>query len=381
MKMGRGPGTPGSPRWSSATPRRRGATAQALLFWLLGIALFVLPFFTKPMSADWSGSDDPRAEANWASEEEPFNEDDMPFGEDLAYWDDQLGEDLGESLVDFVTSNSEAYFGETSAALRDAKVIEVSRLAAGRETYEAECAGCHGIEGEGTVAGDGAGPAAHFMDPRPRNFRKGKFKFTSTASGERPMRKDLYRIISGGLAGSAMPSFKLLTDERRMDIVEYVRYISLRGEFEQMLLNVTIDDEELPDPAEFAELLNGWWDERNLSSVFPSTPETEFDAASVERGKVLYMDAARANCVSCHGETGVGDGPSAKEFKDEWGYAIEPRDFTGGVYRSGGENAQLWTAIATGIGGTPMAAFGGSLSSDEIWDIVHFVKSLERKED
>lgn len=305
----------------------------------------------------------------------------MPFGEDLAYWDDQLGEDLGESLVDFVTSNSEAYFGETSAALRDAKVIEVSRLAAGRETYEAECAGCHGIEGEGTVAGDGAGPAAHFMDPRPRNFRKGKFKFTSTASGERPMRKDLYRIISGGLAGSAMPSFKLLTDERRMDIVEYVRYISLRGEFEQMLLNVTIDDEELPDPAEFAELLNGWWDERNLSSVFPSTPETEFDAASVERGKVLYMDAARANCVSCHGETGVGDGPSAKEFKDEWGYAIEPRDFTGGVYRSGGENAQLWTAIATGIGGTPMAAFGGSLSSDEIWDIVHFVKSLERKED
>ena len=380
MKMGRGPGTPGSPSMSTASPRRRGATAQALLFWILAIALFALPFLKKPATAGWDDGQDPRSEANWQDPDEPFNEDDFPFGEDLAYWDAELSADLGESLSEFVRSNSEAYFGVTSNALRDAGVIEVSRLAAGRKTYEAECAGCHGIEGDGSVAGDGAGPAARFMNPRPRNFRKGKFKFTSTASGERPMRKDLYRVISNGIAGASKPHFKLLTDERRMDIVEYVRYISVRGEFEQMLLGLTVEDEELPDPQEIAELVNSWWDERNLSSVFPATPETENDEASIERGRVLYMDASRGNCVSCHGETGIGDGPSATAFKDEWGYAIRPRDFTGGVYRSGGENAQLWTMIATGIGGTPMAAFAGSMTSDEIWDVVHFVKSLERKE-
>ncbi len=380
MKMGLSLVTPGSSRLSNAMPQRRGTTAQALVFWLLGIALFVLPFLKSPSSANWDSGTDPRSEANWANPEEPFNPDDIPFGEDLAYWDGELSADLGESLSEFVHANSEAFFGETSKALRDSGVIEVSRLPAGRDTFEAECAGCHGIEGEGTVAGDGAGPAARFMNPRPRNFRKGKFKFTSTDSGERPMRKDLFRIVTGGLAGSAMPKFKLLTDERRMDVVEYVRYIGLRGEYEQMLLNVTIDDEKLPDPAEIADLVNGWWDERNLSSVFPSTREGDSDAASIARGKALYMDHSRANCVSCHGETGIGDGPSAAEFKDEWGYPIVPRDFTGGQYRTGGENAQLWTAIATGIGGTPMAAFGGSLSSDEIWDIVHFVKSLERKD-
>ena len=367
-------------RWSGATPSRRGATAPALVFWLIAISMFVLPFLRKPESAAWDSPSDPRAEANWKSPDEPFNSSDIPFGEDLAYYDQELSEALGSSLTEFVHENSDAYFGMTSSALRDSGVIQVSRLAAGKKSYEAECAGCHGIQGAGTVAGDGAGPAARFMNPRPRNFRKGKFKFTSTASGERPLRRDLYRVISVGLAGSSMPSFKLLTDERRMDIVEYVRYIALRGEYEQMLLNVSIDDEELPDPAEIASLVNGWWREENLNPVYPSSPETEDDAASVERGRALYMDAARANCVSCHGETGVGDGPSAKAFKDEWGYPIQPRDFTGGVYRSGGENAQIWTAIATGIGGTPMAAFGGTLTSDEIWDVVHFVRSLEKKE-
>lgn len=380
MTMGSSPQSSGTQRWPNAANAKRGATAQALLFWILAVALFVLPFFREQASASWNSSDDPRSETNWADPEEPFNADDIPFAEDVAFYEAELGEDLDEPLGEFIRENSEAFFGIGSDYLRDGGVIETGRLAAGRETFEAECAGCHGIQGDSTVPGDGAGPAARFMNPRPRNFRKGKFKFTSTKSGERPMRKDLYRTITQGLAGSSMPSFKLITDERRKDIVEYVRYIAMRGEFEQMLLNVTIDEEELPDPEEIAGLVSSWWDERNLSSVFPSAPETENDAASIERGRAIYMNKSGANCVSCHGESGVGDGPSAKALKDDWGYPIVPRDFTGGVYRSGGENAQLWTAIATGIGGTPMAAFGGTLSAEEIWDVVHFVRSLERKE-
>ncbi|MCB9915646.1 MAG: cytochrome c [Planctomycetes bacterium] len=379
--MGTRPRAAGPPRWFEASPRRRGATAPALLFWVLGIAVFVLPFFRQPFSAEWVNSDDPRSAKNWKAEDQPYNELDVPFKEDLAYYDKDLASELGgKSLAEFVNTASEEYFGVKSSYLRDSGVIEVGRLASGRKTYEAECAGCHGIDGANTVPGDGGGPAARFMHPRPRNFRKGKFKFTSTATGERPMRKDLYRTVTNGLAGSSMPSFKLLTDERRKDVVEYVRYIAMRGEFEEMLLSITIDDGSLPDAKEYADLVSERWDERKLSSVFPSTPETQNDAASIARGKALYMDTSRANCVSCHGETGVGDGPSAKAFKDEWGYPIVPRDFTGGVYRSGGENAQLWTVIATGIGGTPMAAFAGSLSSDEIWDVVHYVRSLERKE-
>ena len=33
-------------------------------------------------------------------------------------------------------------------------------------------------------------------------------------------------------------------------------------------------------------------------------------------------------------------------------------------------------AIATGIGGTPMGAFSGNLSGEEIWNLVHYIQSL-----
>jgi mono/diheme cytochrome c family protein len=175
-----------------------------------------------------------------------------------------------------------------------------------------------------------------------------------------------------------MPHFKLLTEERRWDVVEYVRYISLRGEFEEALATFSDDDGELADAGEVAELVDSRWHPDSLSSVFPSTPEPPVTPEGVARGRELYV-GTKANCAGCHGETGIGDGPSAEAFQDGWGYPIRPRDFTGGVYRSGSENRDLWVTIATGINGTPMGAYRGVLSSDEIWDIVHFVRSLEKK--
>ena len=43
-----------------------------------------------------------------------------------------------------------------------------------RGLYRKNCAHCHG------VTGDGAGPTALFLNPYPRDYRQGKFKFTST---------------------------------------------------------------------------------------------------------------------------------------------------------------------------------------------------------
>jgi cytochrome c oxidase cbb3-type subunit 2 len=353
----------------------------AALFWVLAIALFVVPFLSAPEAPDWGGNTDPRSRANWEDPQSPFNPKDLPFWEQVEVAEEELDGKLEQSLRTFIEHESEAFYGPESPHLRSAGVIEVRRLAAGRETYLAECAGCHGADLEpGTAPGDGAGPAARFMHPRPRNFRKGFFKFTSTNSGERPLRKDLYRTVSYGLAGASMPHFKLLTEERRNDVIEYVRYLALRGEFEELLLSFTLEEEELAEPTEVAELVDEWWDERNLESVFPSSGEPPPTPESIANGRRLYMDAQGAGCVGCHGETGVGDGPSAKAFLDSWGYPIKPRDFTDGVYRAGGTNTDLWVTIATGINGTPMGSFSSSLTSEEIWNIVHFVRSLERSQ-
>ena len=364
-----------------AARRRRGSAAPALLFWVFAVALFVVPFLSAPDAPDWGGATDPRRVENWADPSTPFNPEDPVFWEAVEEAEAQLGDALEVSLAAYIKEQSELWFGATSDKLRDRKVIEVSRLAAGRKTYNAECAGCHGGDlASDVVPGDGAGPAARYMDPRPRNFRKGFYKFTTTDSGQRPLRKDLYRTISYGLTGASMPHFKLLTEERRHDVVEYVRYLSLRGEFEELLLSFTVDDGELADPEEVAELVNEWWDEKNLAAIFPSSAEPEMTPETIANGRQLYMDSEGAGCAGCHGETGIGDGPSAEEFLDSWGYPIKPRDFTDGVYRAGDTNTDLWVTIATGINGTPMGSFSSSLTSEEIWHIVHFVRSLERKE-
>ena len=35
------------------------------------------------------------------------------------------------------------------------------------------------------------------------------------------------------------------------------------------------------------------------------------DADLIEKGKALYLDPVKANCIMCHGESGKGDGPQA----------------------------------------------------------------------
>src|SRR3974390_2059387 len=48
------------------------------------------------------------------------------------------------------------------------------RLKQGRNLYMTHCQHCHG------VTGDGKGPTARFLNPRPRDYRQGTFKFKST---------------------------------------------------------------------------------------------------------------------------------------------------------------------------------------------------------
>ena len=181
------------------------------------------------------------------------------------------------------------------------------------------------------------------------------------------------------MSGASMPDFRLLSEEKRWDVVEYVRYLSIRGEFEQLMLDTAWDEEELPDAEELAEIVYERWSAEKLKPVYPSAPEPALDADSIARGKELFVDAAAANCAACHGELGLGDGPTADAYNDDWGYPIRPRNFAAGVFRVGSESADLYRSIATGINGTPMGAFGSTIEPEDIWHIVHYVQSLAQQ--
>ena len=240
--------------------------------------------------------------------------------------------------------------------------------ARGRTVYERFCIGCHG------PAGLGDGPAAEWLDPRPRNFQKGAFKFRTTPSGELPRLADVVHVVNCGLTGSAMRGFPLLPEPSKNDVAAYVLSLAEFG-----LVKQEVDDVMEDDDLSLQEVLDDEYEELKAEVleyayelVWPVSMERRptMNSASVERGRVLY----EAQCTACHGATGVGDGPSSFHLRDWKDAPIRPRDFTTGVFRAGSRPEDIFMRMRTGLNGTPMPAVAGS--DADLWDITHYLMSL-----
>lgn len=93
------------------------------------------------------------------------------------------------------------------------------------------------------------------------------------------------------------------------------------------------------------------------------TNPVELTADSVERGSGLFA----ANCVSCHGETGAGDGPLADSLP------APPANFT--VHVPFHPDGVLFAWITDGIRGTGMPGWSPQLSDQDRWDLVNFLRA------
>jgi high-affinity iron transporter len=86
---------------------------------------------------------------------------------------------------------------------------------------------------------------------------------------------------------------------------------------------------------------------------------------SLENGKTLYA----ANCMSCHGANGDGDGPSAA------GLDPSPTVFSDREGMSEKSPLQAYHTIRFGVEGTSMVAFN-QLSDEEVWDLSFYISTL-----
>ena len=298
----------------------------------------------------------------------------------------------------------------------DKFAIVGSQLQAGRHLYARHCLHCHG------VTGDGNGPTAQYLNPLPRDYRLGVFKFVSVIKQDRATHDDLTRIVKHGIPGTYMPSFMLMDDDEVKAIVEYIRWLAMRGELEnQYFIDLETDfsksniasridsaddkrterdtiDEEFEDyitnlfdaKAISDRVLKPWERSRDEeTAIYPELARVADSAESRARGRKIFI--GKAGCSTCHGDAGRGNGPKTEDYEprkdgggiwdepglhDDWGNIVKPRDLTTGIYRGGRRPLDLYRRIAAGISGTPMAGFKATMKDDQIWDVVNYVYSI-----
>lgn len=273
------------------------------------------------------------------------------------------------------TSVSAALVSQTGTYLAPKLLQEpdspATHLARGQAVYQERCVQCHG------VSGDGNGPVAKSMYPRPRDYRKGAFKFTSTPYGYRPLRDDLVRTVKQGVRGTSMPNFNLLPEQDIQAVVDYVLMLSRRGELEQQVVGLAESDDAVDDEIVVSELtpaVLARWIEAEAAEVLPATPQPRLSSEHVERGKKAFLTKG---CSKCHGEDGRGQ-TLDNRGNDAWGFPTRAADLTSGMLHGGNRPLDVYRRIYNGINGTPMPSFANSLKEepDTVWDLVAFVLAV-----
>ena len=313
----------------------------------------------------------------------------------------------------------------TIAKLSETLQLTPAVLERGSKQYRRLCLHCHGLGGEG------AGATSGWLNPLPRDFRQGEFKFISTAEHKlesgfqplkaRPRREDILRTLHLGLEGTSMPSFGLLAREDVEALASYTLHLSIRGEVEYWALFYALrqDPETLKavekDPAKESRnrairFLSGaleWEDpeadvedfvSKAKGSLLPAGMAKLLDRilreyAAADKNPILPMvdpypsdqptpaqslanglKIFQAQCVNCHAGYGR---QSALRF-DNWGGVVRPANLTVPVYKGGRRPVDLYYRIIRGIPpcGMPKANVQEGDPARQAWDLVRFLMAL-----
>ncbi|MGQ3684813.1 MAG: ethylbenzene dehydrogenase-related protein [Candidatus Loosdrechtia sp.] len=228
------------------------------------------------------------------------------------------------------------YKHEVPAKLSETQEV----IAEGKRIYEKRCWYCHGIEGGGD------GPAAKTMFPKPRNFVRNEYKVRSTTFGSVPTDEDLFRIITSGIEGTAMPFWYTISEAERWKVLYYVKTFN-----EQFKKNDSLKM-------------------FSTGNIIASTPD------SILKGQDLFRET---KCFECHGEDGRGNGPLTVALQTEWDMPYRARDLTKGwLFKGGNTTEDIYRTVSTGFNETPMGSYLEILSDEDRWNITHYVKSIAK---
>jgi mono/diheme cytochrome c family protein len=326
--------------------------------------------------------------------------------------DDQ--KELWDALEEFFGTPAHPKVELISSETRQFLQLDETTLKEGSRLYRLHCLQCHGL------TGDGRGPTAKWVNPHPRDYRKGLFKFQSVdqADDDRfwpqrpgeppsddkfrpPRRDDLIRTLIEGVEGTAMQSYNMLPEVEMNAIISYVIHLSIRGQVEEETIKDAVEDKakgtfntklmkggsitaylrgKRNAGGKVREIIDAWRDAQDDSrkirvGVYPiKDGDTEAFKQSVQNGYDIFVNRGPVpgGCTTCHYDFG-----RKSKFKfDQWGTMVRARELTRAYYRGGRRPVDLYYRIHSGINGSGMLRQGGQLAPNEIWDVVNFVRAL-----
>jgi mono/diheme cytochrome c family protein len=214
----------------------------------------------------------------------------------------------------------------------------------GHFVYMKNCVFCHGKRG------DGKGEMGLAVQPPPRDFGAGIFKYHSTPAGSLPTNDDLTRAVRGGIPDTAMPAFTALPQRDVQAVIEYVKTFSPR-----------------------------WRRPENYGApvAIPKRPNWFDDADGFDRHVTNGRGFYAVSCAPCHGVKGDGLG-SVTNLVDSWGNPAPARDLRLSYLRSGRRLEDIYTVLVTGLDGTPMPSFAEGTTEEQRWELIAFIEQLRR---
>ncbi len=238
---------------------------------------------------------------------------------------------------------AEADVANVIAYMREAFMLPAPTedASAGRAIYAETCSVCHGDRG------DGASWAKNSLNPSPRNFTDPKTRELS--------RRHMINTVTYGSPNTAMKGFAVQMS--RKEIAAVVDYI--RGTF--VFPQGIPEDDGLPKLGNPADRHAGHGHAVGPADMAAAMPRGL--VADQAWGKTFY----EANCATCHGKEGDGEGPRA--------YFINPKpaNFLSVESREEFNRPNLFQRVADGSPGSEMPAWSKVLTEQEIANVVEYV--------
>jgi len=95
---------------------------------------------------------------------------------------------------------------------------------------------------------------------------------------------------------------------------------------------------------------------------------------SITKGKELYLERTKGNCVFCHGETGSGNEANLARLRRK------PADISNKERMAAMTDGELFWKVSKGITGI-MPAGEKRMSEEERWHVVNYIRTLSKEKE